>query len=134
MKLSYIVDEIESRLDQIGGCSAFLIRENPDKKDDFLEIPIKEIVLDEDGHEINILTKESYSENISTDSSINVRQLYDKLLEFMPDAANYDLFASHPSIELEDDYSARLDVPIVAYGLNESETRFGLLEEISDST
>ena len=134
MKLSDLLNEIKSQLDEIGSCGAFLIRENPDKKDDFLEIPIKELVLDEDDNEINIFGDDAHSENFNSDRLMNVKQLYKLLMGFMPDAANCEIYASHLTIELDSEYWARLDVPIVAYGMNESETRFGLLEEASDST
>jgi hypothetical protein len=34
----------------------------------------------------------------------------------MPNAADYDLFVSHPRKPLDDEYSVRLDVPIVDMG------------------
>ena len=134
MKLSYLLDEIKLQIDKIGNCGAYLIRENPEKKDDFLELPIKEVGLDSNDNEINIYAEESQTKTENPDNLLNVNQLYNILLGFMPDASDFSLFASHPIIDPESEYTFRLDVPIVAHALNESENRFGLLEESSDST
>ena len=55
MELSYLINELLSKIDEIRNYKAFVIRTNPEKDDDYLELPIKDIVLDEDGDELNII-------------------------------------------------------------------------------
>jgi hypothetical protein len=94
---------------------------------EFEEIPINEVELDDTGEEIDIIPNDNTSERCS----LTVVQLLEKLDQFMPGAANYQIFASHATIELGKKYTARLDVPVVALGIAESTRRLGLLEESS---
>ena len=55
MEISYLINEIRKNIDDIKDYNVFVIRENPKLKDDFLELPIKDLEIDEDGEEINVI-------------------------------------------------------------------------------
>ena len=130
MKLSYLVNELRSRINDIGHYNTFVIKEladNKAKKKKFAEIPIIDVVLDDIGEEINIIP----NENVSEKASLTVAQLLEKLHQFMPKAADYHIFVSHPTANLDKKYAPRIDVPIVAHAFDESGCSFALIERAS---
>jgi hypothetical protein len=127
MKLSYLVNELRSRINEIGHYNTFIIKElagNKGKKEKFAEIPIIDVVLDDVGEEINIIPNENPSEK----APFTVAQLLEKLDQFMPKAADYHIFVSHPTANLGKKYAPRIDVPVVAHGIDESGSSFALIE------
>ena len=128
MKLSYLINELLPKIDAIKNYKAFVISTNPEKDDDYLELPIKDVVLDEDGDEINIILHDDADEIEQNHEILTVDQLLVKLEAFMPKAATFHIFVSHTVIDLDEEYSTRLDVPIIGHGFSEESFSFGLFE------
>lgn len=129
MNLSYLINELKIKFNDIRDYKAYVIKLNPDKNDDYLELSIKDVQLDEDADEINIFIHDRNDSLDANQETINVEQLLNKLEALMPKAADFSLFVSYPTIDLDDKYIARLDVPIVAHGFSNEKFSFGLLEQ-----
>jgi hypothetical protein len=127
MKLSYLANELRSRINDVGHYNTFVIRKLPcnKAKREFSEIPIIDVVLDDVGEEINIILNENASEK----APLTIAQLLEKLDQFMPKGAHYHIFVSHPAKNLDQKYAARIDVPIVAHAFDESGCSFALIEK-----
>ena len=130
MELSYLLKELRPKINEMNDFKSFVIRKNPKKDDDYLELPIKDVVLDEDGDEINIIIFDDTDE-IEKPETLSFGQLMEKLEAFMPQGSSFHIFVSHQAVDLGEDYLARLDVPIVAHGVSEESCCFGLLEQES---
>jgi hypothetical protein len=132
MKLSYLVNELRSRIRDIGHYNTFVIRElagNKLKKRKSVEIPIIDVVLDDVGEEINVIPNENTPER----TPLTVAQLLEKLHQFMPKAADYHIFVSHPTANLDKKYAPRIDVPIVAHAFDDSGCSFALIEKSTET-
>ncbi len=130
MEISYLINEIRKNIDGIKDYNVFVIRENPKLKDDFMELPIKDLEIDEDGEEINIIL---YDDTNKQNKTINVESLLEKLEKYIPNGSSYHLFVRHPKTNLGKIYFAYLDVPVTAHGISEDGNSFGLLEVNSTS-
>ena len=130
MELSYLIKELRQRIKEIKKFKSYVIRANPEKDDDYLELPIKDVVLDEDRDEINIVLHEVAGDDQNTET-LSVGQLLDRLEAFLPIGSDFQISVSHQVIGLGEEYLVRLNVPIVAHGFSERGCSFGLLEKES---
>ena len=129
MNLSYLIAELQSKIEEIGHYKTYILRDKESKhSDDYEEIPIKDVIVDKEGQEINLISNQNKEQSNKKLSTLILKEFYKKIEAFMPDCADYELYETQPEIEV-DEYWFRLDVPIIAYGIDDDDECIGLITE-----
>ena len=120
MKLSYLINEISPKIMRIGDYKTYIVRkDHKNRKKGYKEIPITDVLVDEEGEEINLITNTTINQSMKDLVPLSLLVLYEKLMTLMPKCADYSIFVSHPIKELSKKYLPKIDIPIITYAISE---------------
>ena len=130
MKLSYLINALSPEIERIGDYKIYIIGEdNDNKKEGYRELPLTDVLIDEEGEEINLISNTTINQSPEDLVPLTILMFYEKLNAFMPKCADHSIFVSHPIAELGKKYLPKIDIPIVAYGISEDGKSFALFEQ-----
>ncbi len=131
MKLSYVIEEIEKNIKSRENYLAYILKDISKLEEDEDEIelfPIFDIDIEEDEKEITLLSSELNEDPNQTHEPFTLNELFSKLKDIDPQISDFGMFSGSSVIKLDDEHDGRLDTPLVAYGFNDDEKTFVLIQ------
>ncbi len=131
MNLSYIIKEIENILDKCEEYGTYILKDIAilEKNEDEIEIfPIIDIDIEKEEKEITLISNELSEDSHQKKAPILLKDLYNRLVPYKKKYTDFELFSGSSNIQFDDEYYGRLDTPLVAFGVNEEDKEFVLIQ------
>lgn len=130
MNLSYIIKEIENVLIGREEYRSFILKDIfilENNEDDVELFPILEIDVEVDEKEITSVSNE-LSENANQGQEpLQLKDLYNLLIS-QKQYPTFELFSGSAMVKIDDEHYGRLDTPLVAFGVNDDDKEFVLVQ------
>ncbi len=136
MILKELLDEIQKNFSKWQNYEVYVVRfdtklENVTDDHEIEEFAVLDINIEDEEKEINIITNEFSKASNSKLKPLTVKELANRLETFMPKHSDYSIFSGSSMVEIGNEYSVRLDTPIVSFGWSDENKRFVLLQKES---
>lgn len=130
MDLSYIINEIENILDRCGAYGTYILKDIAilEQNENEIELfPILDIDIEKEDKEITLLSNELSENTEKKDAPMLLRDLYNRLVVYKQKYPDFRIFSGSSTFQL-DEYYGRVDTPLAAFGINDEEKKFLLVQ------
>jgi len=129
VKVEFVVSEIEKSYPEIEDFTVMVV-EDWDKveSDNFVEYGALSVEVEDDDKEVNILTNQMSSDKPGADQPLKIKSFLHRLRALMPRCSDYSIYSASSRVS-DGEHWVRLDVPLVAVGLNREGHTFGLIQQ-----
>ncbi len=135
MNLSYIIGEIENILSGREKYRSFILKDISileKNEEDVVLFPILEIDVEVDEKEITLISTELAENTDQKREPLSLKGLYNLLISQKEKHSTFELFSGSAMVAIDDEHYGRLDTPLVAFGVNDDDKEFVLVQTEKD--
>lgn len=135
MNLSMLIEEIRSNLGNRDAYSSYILKDLKvleENEKDVKLYPIIDFEIDLKEKEITFLSSERNEDPKKQFTPIRLGELLAKLEKIDPRYWEFQLFSGSSIFKLDDEYYGRRDTPLAAYGFNDDEKVFVMIQSPSE--